>query len=202
MDVGNSSSSGMTPLRRRRLLARLPAGASEGGAAGSRATLPFAFGGSRQAHGTASAGPMVRGSSDGPDIVLPTGVRIRRTIIAGMRVNWAEVMQAVQGVQALPVAHQQLMARTGAVIELVPVAGLELTAGGQPMLGATTIDRAPMSDTWRASLVRVAVRSPRSVPGTRESIGEIVQHEIGHVLAVLSGQDRGEDAAERYARTY
>ena len=56
---------------------------------------------------------------------------------------------------------------------------------------------------WTPTLVRVCVRSPLSAnPGAREAVGEIVQHELGHVVAVLTGQDRSEAAAERYAITY
>lgn len=139
----------------------------------------------------------IRGVQDGRELVLPSGVRLRRMTLAGAHVTERELMDVARAVMILPAQHQAMIARSGVAVELVPVAALE---GG--ILGATSIEQ-DGGGPWRPTLVRVAVRSPLSQAGSpRETIGEIAQHEIGHVLAVLTGQDRGEAAAERYAMTH
>ncbi|MCW2960937.1 MAG: hypothetical protein JWM25_1416 [Thermoleophilia bacterium] len=143
----------------------------------------------------AAAPPVtIRGARDGPDITLSNGIKVRRMAVGNARVTERELHEAIRGILVLPVADQRLIARAGIPVELVPTAALE---GG--ILGATTILQSSAGG-WSPSLVRVAVRSPLSNQGTgRERIGEIVQHELGHVRAVLLGQDRSEHAAERYA---
>lgn len=143
----------------------------------------------------AAAPPVtIRGARDGPDITLSNGIKVRRMTVGNARVTERELHEAIRGILVLPVADQRLIARAGIPVELVPTSALE---GG--ILGATTILQSSAGG-WSPSLVRVAVRSPLSNQGNgRERIGEIVQHELGHVRAVLLGQDRSEQAAERYA---
>lgn len=139
----------------------------------------------------------VRGAPDGADLQLPSGIRVRRTAVGAAHVTATELQQALMGIAMLPATHQALIARSGIVIELVPVAALE-----NGILGATSIEQSP-GGPWMPTLVRVAVRSPLSAAGTgRTAVGEIAQHELGHVIAVLTGQDRSEAAAERYALTH
>jgi hypothetical protein len=140
---------------------------------------------------------MVRGTREGPDYVLPSGVRIRCMTIGGAHVTTRELQEALQGVAQLPLADQQLVARAGVAIELVPVAALE-----NGILGATAVDELS-NGSLQPQLIRVVVRSPLSNRGTgRERIGEIVQHEVGHVVSVLRTQDRSEQAAEAYAAAH
>lgn len=140
----------------------------------------------------------IRGDADGSDVVLPGGVIVRRRRVGAARVSDRELLDAARGVMMLPAADQQRIARAGVPIELLPVASLGVGNLGGPILGSTAIEGS--GGTWTPTLVRVVVRSPLSSnPGTREAIGEIVQHELGHVNAVLTGQDRSEQAAERYA---
>lgn len=136
----------------------------------------------------------LHGDADGPPTRLPTGVLVQRRRIGDRRVSTAEFLQAVRGISLLPKQHQQALARAGVPIYLVPSAGLE-----DGLLGATTIVQDTDGSNWRPTLVRVAVSANRR--GT-EATAEIAQHEIGHVIAVLTGQDRSEAAAEAYARRY
>jgi hypothetical protein len=149
------------------------------------------------AHRAAAAMPEIDGLADGPDVVLPTGVRIRRKRIGRSRVADAQLQQAIRGVQALPVAHQMLIARLGIPIELVPVVQLERLAGTtEPVVGATLI--VGPDGNARPTKIRIAAYQAH----VRSSVTECTQHEIGHAIAVVASQDTSEATAERYARTY
>jgi hypothetical protein len=152
---------------------------------------------------SAAAAPVeVDGVQDGPDLVLPSGVRIRRKRVGMFSVTQAELQQAVRGVQLLPLQHQLVIARAGIPIELLPIAHLEQVSGtSEPVLGATAVVQ-DSSGAWIPTRVRVAVRSPLAAVNRMNSIGEVTQHEIGHALAVLGNQDRSEEAAIRYAARY
>ena len=63
------------------------------------------------------------------------------------------------------------------------------------MLGATQIRRDSENRRVPTS-IRVAARAHGV---GRDSLHEIVQHEIGHAIAVIRRQDASEDAAEQYA---
>ncbi|MCW2928028.1 MAG: hypothetical protein JWM86_1996, partial [Thermoleophilia bacterium] len=142
------------------------------------------------------------GMPDGPDVVLPSGVHVRRTSVGGRRVSEAALLQAVRGIQQLPVQHQLLIARAGIAVELVPVAQLEQVEGtSQPVLGATAVNQ-DSSGRWIPSRIRIAVDSPISARGGVNAIGEVTQHEIGHAIAVMGTEDRSEAAAIRYAASY
>lgn len=139
-----------------------------------------------------------RGEPDGPDIVLESGIVVRKRRVGDSRVTSRELFDAIRGIQLLPMADQQRIAAARLPVDLLPITQLGRGPSGGPILGSTAIEAA--GGGWTPSLVRVVVRSPLSSdPGSREAIGEIVQHELGHVLAVLTGQDRSEAAAERYA---
>lgn len=141
----------------------------------------------------------VSGATDGPDVVLSSGMRLRRTRVGTARVTDFELAQAIRGVQLLPLSHQQVIARLGIVIELIPVRALEQIAGTtDPVVGATAI----VGDIGRgrATRIRIATRMAENPHPAR--IEEIIQHEIGHVLAVTAYQDRSEAAAEAYAARY
>ncbi len=185
MDVAHLPSSGTLPNRP--LLAQRAGLVRGAGVAGTAAAPP----------------PMVQGTPDGADIVLPSGVRIRRTRIGAQRVGEQQLLQAIRGVQLLPPQHQAALARTGIPIELVPAQSLEVAAGmSGPVLGLTTIEN--REGTWQPTRLRVAVDSPRSGPSNAgvNGVEEVVQHEIGHVIAVLGSQDRTEQTAMLYAATY
>jgi hypothetical protein len=189
MDVTRSTISGMTPyLAHRTLLRAADVAASDGRAAASG-------GGTYMA---SSAAPVeINGPADGPDVVLASGVRIRKKRIGSARVGDAELQQAIRGVQALPVAHQMLIARLGLPIELVPVVQLERLPGtSEPVVGATLItgpDGAAKPGRIRIAAYQAQVRS---------SVTECTQHELGHVIAVVANQDTSEETAEKYARQY
>ena len=111
----------------------------------------------------------------------------------GRKVRAKDLAAARAAIAKLPTADRVLLARYGLRVELVGTSALE-----QGMLGATSIVR-DSSDRWVPIQIRVATRSQ----GTgRDSLAEVVQHEIGHAISVLRGQDRSEDAAEAYARRY
>jgi hypothetical protein len=110
------------------------------------------------------------------------------------RVTRAEMRDVIAAVQQLPAADIALLARHRIAIHLVPAAGL-----GGSLLGATTIEQSGQSSRWVPTSIRVAVRA--GLRGS-ESTGEIVQHEIGHAIAVLRHQDRSEEAAIAYANKY
>jgi hypothetical protein len=141
--------------------------------------------------------PEVAGQLDGPDLMLASGVRIRRRRIGTVRVGNEQVQQAIRGVSLLPMAHQQLIARLGIPIELVPVVQLEHVPGTTaPVVGATRIvgpDGAVRPERIRIAAFQAQVRS---------SVEEAVQHEIGHAIAVVANQDTSEDTAIAYAARY
>lgn len=111
------------------------------------------------------------------------------------RVTQRQLAVARSAVAELPAADRALLARRGLRVTLEPRAALE---GG--LLGATKVQRGEGGNgPWAPRSIRVAAR----VSGVgAESLREVVQHEIGHALAVLREQDRSEDAARRYARRY
>ena len=149
--------------------------------------------------GAAAPPPEVRGTPTGPDLVMPTGVRIRLTRIGAATVTQAALAQAIRGIQQLPIAHQQLLARTGIPVQLLPVANLEQVPGTKhPVLGATAVGTDPEGRIV-PSQIRIAAASTRTHP---YSISEVVQHEIGHAFAVLVSPDTSEAAAARSAATY
>lgn len=104
-----------------------------------------------------------------------------------------ELRVARAAVAKLPAADRALLARLGLRVQLVPSRGLE-----DGMLGATSIVRG-RDGRWSPTAIRVASRIEGRGPG---SLGEVVQHEVGHALAVLRRQDRSEDAAHAYARRW
>ena len=104
----------------------------------------------------------------------------------------------MRGVQLLPLAHQRAIAILGVPIELVPVQQLEQVAGTtEPVVGATAMSGPIGAGHADARADRDA--SPWAAQGGAQAIGEIVQHELGHVISVLVRQDRSEEAAIRYA---
>lgn len=144
-----------------------------------------------------TSGAQIPALADGPILVLPSGVRIRREIVGGARVSDAQLQQAMLGVQQLPAADQALMARSGVVIELLPIVSLN---GGR-QVGATNVE--DIDGRWVPTSMRVTVGSSAAIPRTGiDTIAETVQHEIGHVLSVMTRQDRSEAAAIRYAATH
>lgn len=112
---------------------------------------------------------------------------------AGASVTAKELRAARMAVAQLPKADRALLVQHGLQVRLVPAASLE-----DGMLGATSIERA-RDGRWVPTEIRIASR----IDGTgAESLAEVVQHEIGHALAVLREQDRSEDAAHAYARRH
>lgn len=112
---------------------------------------------------------------------------------ARARVDARELRIARAAVAKLPAADRALLATHRLTVELVPRSSLE-----DGMLGATEVRRGP-GDGWQPTRIRVASR----IEGDGvESLAEVVQHEIGHALAVIRAQDRSEDAAGRYARRW
>lgn len=194
MDVTPTPLSGTMPLIDRQRLtgasSLVPVRPATGGGAGGSG-----------AEATAAGPDEVRGSPDGPDIVLASGIHLRRRRIGAAQVTAAELLQAVRGVQLLPLAHQRAIAMLGVPVELLPVQHLEQVAGTtEPVVGATAVS-GPIG-AGVPTLVRIAARSPWAAQGGAQAIGEVVQHELGHVISVLTRQDRSEEAAIRYAQTY
>jgi hypothetical protein len=110
-----------------------------------------------------------------------------------VRVDEARMRIARAAVAKLPTADRMLLARHGLRVQLVPTRALE-----DGMLGATTVVR---RDSGR--LVPTEIRVASRIEGRgAESLHEVVQHEVGHALAVLRRQDRSEAAAEAYARRW
>ena len=138
--------------------------------------------------------PEVHGVADQRDVLLPSGVVLRRKRIGYHQVTDAQMQAAAAGIMRLPLEHQRYIAQLGVPIELVPVAALE-----NGILGATTINERD-SGLWQPTHIRIAARAGKS--GGREELGEIVQHEIGHVVAMGTSQNRTEEAAESYAARY
>ncbi len=135
----------------------------------------------------------VRGAVDGAPILLPSGIVIQRRSLGRRRVTRQQLADAIRGIQMLPLADQQRVARLGVRVNLVPVATLEDT-----LLGATAIEQ-DQSGRWHPTAVRVAVAAGL---GGHEATAEIVQHELGHVLSVTRDQNLSEEAAEAYARSH
>lgn len=196
MDVTRTPLPGMTPhLAHRTLLRAADVAASAPRAAAAGASV--AGGGAHMHAGGGVDAPEINGPADGPDVVLATGVRIRRKRIGSSRVGDAELQQAIRGVQALPVAHQMLIARLGLPIELVPVVQLERIAGTtDPVVGATLI--VGPDGSAKPAKIRIAAYQAH----LKSSVTEATQHEIGHAIAVVANQDMSEDTAIRYARSY
>ena len=122
-------------------------------------------------------------------------MQVRRSTIVTARpkVSSAQLREANRAVASLPKADRALLARHGLKVTLVPTKSLE-----DGMLGATSIVRG-RDGRWTPTEIRVASRiSGRGA----ESLAEVVQHEVGHALAVLRDQDRSEDAAHAYARRH
>ena len=139
----------------------------------------------------------VAGVPHGADLVLPSGVRLQRQRIGAAVVSDHQLRDAVRGVLKLPMPHQRLLASLGFPIELVPVTQLEPIPGSvDPMVAATRISGP--EGTARPERVRIATF--QGVLGTK--VEDAVQHEIGHVLHVLTRQDLSELAAETYAERY
>ncbi|MCW2920788.1 MAG: hypothetical protein JWL76_662 [Thermoleophilia bacterium] len=196
MDVTRTPLPGMTPLLAYRTLLRaadVAASAPRAAAAGATAPAATASGG-----GTVGMDPPeIDGVVDGADVVLATGVHIRRKRIGSARVGDAELQQAIRGVQALPVSHQILIARLGLPIELIPVVQLERVIGTtDPVVGATRITGP--DGGLRPGKIRIAAYQSH----VNSSVTECTQHEIGHAIAVTASQDTSEETAIRYARTY
>ena len=188
MDVTRTPLHGMTPYLAQRTLLR---------AADAAESAPRAAASGGGAYAAGGETPEIDGVADGADVVLATGVRVRRKRIGNARVGQAELQQAVRGVQALPVAHQMLIARLGIPIELVPVVQLERVVGTtDPVVGATRI--VGPDGSARPEKIRIAAYQGH----IRSSITECTQHEIGHAIAVVASQDTSEATAIRYARTY
>ncbi len=122
-------------------------------------------------------------------------MQVRRSTIVTARpkVSSAQLREANRAVATLPKADRALLARHGLTVTLVPTKRLE-----DGMLGATSIVRG-RDGRWTPTEIRVASRI--SGRGS-ESLAEVVQHEVGHALAVLRDQDRSEDAAHAYARRH
>lgn len=111
----------------------------------------------------------------------------------GAKVRASELAEARAAIAKLPAADRALLARHGLRVELVASKALE-----DGMLGATSIVRGA-TGRWQPTQIRVAAR----LEGRgADSLAEVVQHEVGHALSVLRGQDRSEDAAQAYARRW
>ncbi len=189
MDVG-SPIPGMMPYLSHRTRLRPPPHAAAFERAGP--------GGSVAGGGAASGSPAeVGGTPDGPDLVLPSGLRIRKLRIGATRVGQAQLQDAIRAAQLLPVAHQRAIAALGIPIELVPVTQLERVAGTtDPVVGATRV----VGPDGSAHPERIRVAAFQAQVGSQ--LGEAVQHEIGHAIAVVTRQDLSEDAAIAYANRY
>jgi hypothetical protein len=196
MDVTRTLLPGTMPLWRPRALpAGLLAPGSAGGASERAPTAPSVADGG----GTSEEVPELRGDPDGPDIVLASGLHVRRTHIGQFRVTDAELQQALRGIQLLPFADQQLVASLGIPIQLLPVAHLEqLASATDPVVGATLVT----GDPGRGVPVKIRIASHMAQLGTPAQVQEAVQHEIGHAVSVVRRQDRSEAAAIAYAARY
>ncbi|MCW2920787.1 MAG: hypothetical protein JWL76_661 [Thermoleophilia bacterium] len=141
--------------------------------------------------------PELAGVPDGPEMVLPSGVRLQRQWIGSNHVSDEHLRQAVRGVLKLPMSHQRLFATLGFPIELVPVAFLEQVAGTtNPVVGATRV----LGPDGSARPDRMRIATYQELVGTQ--VEEAIQHEIGHALNVVTRQDLSEDAANAYAARY
>ncbi|MCB0879397.1 MAG: hypothetical protein KDC46_10535 [Thermoleophilia bacterium] len=161
-------------------------------APGRAAAVPAA-----EVSGGGGGPPEIGGQPDGPDLVLPSGVHVRRLRIGSLRVGNLQLQQALRGIQLLPVAHQRLIASLGIPIELVPVTQLERVTGTtDPVVGATRV----VGPDGNAHPERIRVAAFQSQ--VNSSLTEAVQHEIGHAVSVVTSQDTSEDAAIAYAARY
>lgn len=124
----------------------------------------------------------------------PSGVVVIPDVLAGRQVTNSVMQAAIAALRKLPAEDLALIARSGIRIHLLPVSGLE-----DGLLGATTIEHNKSTDRWKPTDIRIAAAA--GLPGD-QAVGEIVQHEVGHAVAVLRRQDRSEDAAISYARTH
>jgi hypothetical protein len=209
MDVTRTLLPGTTPLawRRRALPAGLLVATGSGGGSAASPAIVATAASPRDghAHGSSNSSafmPELAGAPDGADVVLPSGVRVRRTTIGGRHVSQGALLQAIRGIQQLPLQHQLLLARSGIAVELLPVTQLEQVEGtSQPVLGATAVNQ-DSDGRWVPTRIRVATDSPISARGGVNAIAEVAQHEIGHAISVMTTQNRSEDAAIRYAATY
>lgn len=121
------------------------------------------------------------------------GVLVVPDRVRGAVISQAEMAAAVAALRRLPAADLALIASRGIAVHLVPTSGLE-----DGLLGATTILQAK-DGSWYPTEIRIAAHAGLS---GEESLGEIVQHEFGHAVAVLRQQDRSEEAAIAYARQH
>lgn len=153
-------------------------------------------GGGAAAQPSGNAGE-ISGITDGPDLVLASGVRVRRKRLGALRVGEREVKQALQGVSMLPFSDQKALAQLGIPIELVPVSQLEQLPGTtRPVVGVTRINGP--NGMLRPQRIRIAALQAQ----VGSSVREAVQHEIGHALLVVSRQDTSEESAIAYAARY
>ncbi|MBC7462168.1 MAG: hypothetical protein H7287_12470 [Thermoleophilia bacterium] len=128
-------------------------------------------------------------------VQLASGVRFQRLSVNGAHVTDLQLQQAMLGVAQLPLADQRLMASTGVVIQLLPM----VTLNGTAQLGATNISENLMGRAVPTSMY-VTVGSSAQIPRLGvDAIGETVQHEVGHVISVVTTGDQSEAAAIRYA---
>lgn len=139
----------------------------------------------------------VAGVPEGPEMVLPSGVRIQLQRLDSRSVGADHLRDAIRGVLKLPMSHQRLFATLDIPIELVPVINLEDLPGSvNPVVAATRV----VGPDGAARPDRMRIAAYQSILGTE--VEEAVQHEIGHALNVLTRQDLSEDAAEAYAARY
>ncbi len=203
MDVSSTSPAGMTPHLSHRAL--LPGRVLLHGRPLANAGWPThasppstVIGGGGATAATPTSDPAeIGGTPDGPDVVLASGVHVRRLRIGANTVGAQQLQQAIQGIAALPLAHQQLLARLGIPVELVPVTQLERVTGATaPVVGATRV----IGAAGNAHAERLRIAAYQAAVGT--SVVEATQHEIGHVVAVTTQQDLSEETAIRYAASY
>ena len=154
---------------------------------------------SAQDDSTPGAAGELRGDADGPELQLPSGIHISLRKVGKARVSANELQRVLAGIKLLPAADQALVARSGVRVDLLPVAALEQSISGGDYLGATDLDD-DGAGVFRPSGVRVAVRS--GVQTGADTPEELVQHELGHVIAVLEHGDRSEAAAIAYAQAH
>ncbi|HEY8708822.1 MAG TPA: hypothetical protein VIM34_12580 [Burkholderiaceae bacterium] len=111
----------------------------------------------------------------------------------GRTITQAEFDVAAGAIMALPEDDVARVASAGVALHLEPAASL-----GQGLLGATKIIQGA-DGRWQPQVIHVAAQA--NLAGT-ESLTEIVQHEFGHAISVLTQQDRSEAAAIAYAASH
>lgn len=184
---------GMMPYLSHRARLRPGSGQEQGAAAPGR----LVDGGGLVAAASGGDPPELSGSPDGADLVLPSGIHVRKLRMGSLRVGNLQLQQAIRGIQLLPLAHQQLIASLGIPIELLPVTQLERVTGTtDPVVGATRVT----GPDGRARPERIRIAAFQSQVGS--SVTEAVQHEIGHAVSVVTTQDTSEAAAIAYAARY